>query len=96
MLIWYVMVVVVGLLVGGLAAWSQGSLRVFMRTFGIPLALLALRFGTMESLRGANFPLFVLRDYLLMTFAAFCGDYLAGRVLGRNDSHGYRSDSVGH
>jgi hypothetical protein len=67
-----------------------------MRTFGIPLALIALRFNTPETLRGENFPLLVLRDYLLMTIAAFCGDYFAGRVLGRNDSHGYRSDSVGH
>jgi hypothetical protein len=96
MALWYSLVFGTGLLVGGVAAWGGNALRVFMRSLGLPLALIALRLLTPASLHGENAPFRLFIDYMILAASGFLGDYVIGLKLGRHDARGYRDDSVGH
>ncbi len=93
---WWLIIAGTGLALGGITAATHEVVRVFTKTLGAPLALLLLRVALPQRLHGANNPLPILLEYLLLVLAAFMGDYLIGRRLGKSDALGYREETVGH
>ena len=94
MWIWWGQMALVGLCLGGVAAWSQNALRVFMKTLAIPLVLLVARLLAPASVRGGAW--YIFADFVIISLSALLADYLLGLKLGRNDREGFRHDSVGH
>lgn len=91
---WWGQMLLVGLCLGGVAAWSQNAPRVFMKTLAIPLTLVIARLLAPPTVKGG--PGYIFADFVLLSLAALVGDYLLGLKLGRNDREGFRHDSVGH
>ena len=94
MWMWWGQMALAGLCLGGVAAWSQNALRVFMKTLAAPLLLLALRMLAPASVK--NGAIYIFADFVILSLAALLGDYLVGWKLGRSDREGFRRDSVGH
>ena len=94
MWMWWGQMLLVGLCLGGVAAWSQNAPRVFMKTLAIPLTLVVARLLAPAGVRGGAG--YIFADFVLLSVAALVGDYLLGLKLGRNDREGFRHDSVGH
>ena len=93
---WWTGMIVAGLLLGCVGAWTQDAARVFMKTLSIPLVLFASRLLPLPDFPQKNAPLTIGIDIFLLAVFALVTDYLLGVRLGRNDRQGYREDSVGH
>ena len=93
---WWGAMVVVGLIVGCVGAWTQGIKRVFMKTLAVPLVLLLSRLLLPGLYPLKNTPTYLFLDFILIAISALSSDYFLGLKLGRHDRAGYRSDSVGH
>jgi hypothetical protein len=85
-----------GLAVGGVGAWSTGAGRVFMKTLAVPLIVVLTRVAWPALYPIKNTPLYAFLDFLLLAIGAFLGDYFLGLKLGRHGRDGFRGDSVGH
>ena len=94
MWLWWGQMVLVGLCLGAVAAWSQNALRVFMKTLAIPLTLVVARLLAPATARGGA--VYIFADFVILSLSALVADYLLGLKLGRNDRDGFRHDSVGH
>lgn len=93
---WWLLIGVIGLVLGGIGAWTTGAVRVFMRTLALPIVLIAVRIAFVRTAPPlSNWGLLFL-DFLTLTVSAFVGDYLLGILLGRHGKDGFREDSVGH
>ena len=92
---WWALMGLMGLVLGGIAAWTTGAARVFMQTLAIPIAIVVTRpaFPLKDS---RYYMAYMLLDLAIVAVAAYGGDYLTGLRLGRNDRSGFRNDSVGH
>ncbi len=91
---WWFCMMLYGFVLGAFAAWTQGGLRVFMKTLGMPLALLLAHILFHRDAPAGPFA--VLADLFILAGAGFCADYLVGLKLGRHGRDGMRGDSVGH
>lgn len=93
---WWVIIVGVGVLLGGIGAWATGGTRVFLRTLAPPVILIALSlvFTSFAPPLSRFWPL--LAGLLTLTVTAFASDYCIGFLLGRHGKDGFRADSVGH
>lgn len=87
---------VVGLLLGSVASWRGNALRVFIRTMGLPLALVLLYYVVPAQWKRSESSFGLFGSYLVLVSTALVGDYLIGLALKRNDVAGYREDAVGH
>ena len=87
--------VIVGLVLGCIGAWTVNAARVFMKTLAVPLAIVVTRYCF--PLRSSPYYVaYLCLDLFLVATFALLGDYLLGLRLGRNDRSGYRDDAVGH
>lgn len=93
---WWGWMVVVGVVIGSVGAWSVNAARVFMKTLAVPLVLLFTRLALPNIYPAKNAPPYILIDFLIIAVVGFVTDYFVGLKLGRHDRAGYRSDSVGH
>ncbi len=93
---WYSIVFLTGAVLGSIAAWRANATRVFIRTLGLPLALILLRTLLPNTIHGTTSLLPLIGDYALLVVSAILGDYSVGLKLGRHDAKGYRDDAVGH
>ncbi len=91
---WWLAMAGIGLAIGAIGAWSQDALRVFIKTLGIPLVLLVIRWIFAQRAPGGFGMIFL--DLLIIEATAFCSDYVVGLLLGRHGRDGMRQDSVGH
>ncbi len=96
MVAWWCMILGAGFAVGGITAATHESVRVFTKTLGVPLVLLLLRTFVPARFHGANDPLPILLEYVVLAFAAFVGDYLVGLLVGKSDAKGFREEIIGH
>lgn len=93
---WWGVMVITGLVVGAIAAWTTDVARVFMKTLSIPVVLIASRLLWPALYPVKNTPGYVFLDLIILAVTALIADYAVGYKLGRNDRAGYREDSVGH
>jgi hypothetical protein len=92
---WWALMGIMGLVLGGFAAWTTGAARVFMQTLAIPIAIVVTRLAF--PLKDSPYYLaYLLLDLTIVAVAAYAGDYIVGLRLGRSDRGGYRNDGVGH
>ena len=93
---WWAGMLLVGLVLGCMGAWTTNAARVFMKTLAPPVVLVAARFTFARYAPPSNSVGLVFLDFVLIGIAAFAGDYLLGIRLGRHGRDGYRHDNVGH
>ena len=93
---WWTIVLGVGFVVGCIGAWTTNAARVFIKTLGVPIVVVAMRYALPGLAPSWNNYGLLFFDLVLLGIAAFVGDYLLGLKLGRHDRAGYREDSVGH
>ena len=85
-----------GLILGAVTAWSQAGWRVFLRTAGLAGVVVLAVMLVPASSPWRSSPLLLVGAIVVAASMSLAGDYLAGRLLHRNDKRGYRHDSVGH
>ena len=90
---YYLTLIIGGLLIGCLGAWATNGWRLFFTALGTPVLLFCHHLVFTPTSYSVWH---VIRDYILMLVSAYIADYMLGLKLGRNDKAGYRSDSVGH
>lgn len=91
---WWCFMVFTGLVLGAFAAWSQGRVRLFMKTLSVPAAMLIL-YTVFKSYAPKNI-LEIFLEMVILATSGFLADYFVGLRLGRHGIDGMRQDSVGH
>lgn len=92
---WWLWILALGLILGGIGAWSKGAWRVFMTTLALPIALVITRIWFPEKNSPWYFG-YLMIDLVVISLGALISDYLFGLALGRNDKHGNRDDDTPH
>ena len=83
-----------GVGLGAFAAWSQGRMRLFMKTLSVPATMLIIH-SVFKSYAPTKI-LMIFLEMVVLATSGFLADYLVGLRLGRHGVDGMRQDSVGH